>query len=727
MSRFLTLAAAISEAHALGATFTVAGDAIERHGELPAALAATLDANKDLWPDFFDTEADDQAALTFFRSLCVELVHITEESNCPKALAQLDHDAAEHGLPIAIDLETAALSVPRKPRRIRLTKDGCLAANQRPPQATGEDTGHDDSKDALSPRTGYVAVLQLYAGGGASYIFTDDALAGMLRSRWLHTRSLVAHNAKFESTWLDDAWTMLRRSLRSLPPWDDDFAGETPGTLHCSLQACGLLIGVGFAGEKRSLENAAKELLGLDVPKALANSDWGLSRLTAGQLAYAAGDPVVGWRLWQVAWPELERLGRSSAYFIQLGCAEATAAMEQNGLGINPEKFALHLDNEARKLGDARAGYQAKTGKPAPDTPAEIRAWLSDLLTEEEKRRWKKTAKDGLLSIEEGAINRLYERAPEARDVIKLIRTQKLIRSFGRKFIAKLSPATGRMHANYRIAGTKTGRFACDTPNLQQLPANKAPAFREIVEAHRGHKLICADYSQIEFRIVGNIAKDDAVNAIYLPGGSGDIHAEIAAMVNDIPITDVTKDQRNAAKAITFGAIYGMGAAGMSAYAHASYDVDMDEDTARDALNRFFDRFRGIRRWRRDNANQCQARGYIKVPTSGRIIHKDWEVEGTLRFTLMCNAPVQGAAGDLIMVAMRLVHQRMQHAPFYGYEGLVASIHDELIVEAREENASLALDILRQSMIDAFVELFPGAPTDGLVNAAIVDNWGQFK
>jgi DNA polymerase-1 len=403
--------------------------------------------------------------------------------------------------------------------------------------------------------------------------------------------------------------------------------------------------------------------------------------------------------------------------------------MEYRGVGINRAKFERQLGLQTRKLSDARNSYKEKTGKPAPDGPTETRAWLEEVLPADRNTHWPRTEKDKLLSVSEHAIDRLYDTLPEARDVIQIKRADKLLRSFGHKFIRKLNPVTQKFHCEFSIAGTKTGRFSCRQPNFQQLPGQKAGGdFREVVEAAPGRLLVGADYSQIEFRTLGEIAQDDAIRAIYLPGGSGDIHAEIAAEMNRITIEEAkgNKALRNSAKPIAFGAVYGMGGDKLAAYAHQSYGVEMTGAQGKEALDNFFDRFRGAWHYRRTNYNECEARGYILIP-SGRIIHKDWEPEKNILFTLACNAPIQGAVGDLIMVCMRLVHRRLLRAGFDISEGLIACVHDELILEVLAEHAEQALQILRQAMIDAFAKMFPGASTNGLVNAAICKSWGEFK
>jgi DNA polymerase I-like protein with 3'-5' exonuclease and polymerase domains len=175
-----------------------------------------------------------------------------------------------------------------------------------------------------------------------------------------------------------------------------------------------------------------------------------------------------------------------------------------------------------------------------------------------------------------------------------------------------------------------------------------------------------------------------------------------------------------------FGSLYGIGPASLSAYAHASYDVEMSEEEARGALNAFFARFPELKRWRLENYHTCQALGRIEIPTSGRVIELEWSnlKPKALPFPLCCNAPVQGGAADLIMLALQWVDRRLIENGITGVEGLIACVHDELLLEVREEHAELARQILQEEMTTAFVRLYPDAPTTGLVDIKMGPNWG---
>jgi DNA polymerase-1 len=176
-----------------------------------------------------------------------------------------------------------------------------------------------------------------------------------------------------------------------------------------------------------------------------------------------------------------------------------------------------------------------------------------------------------------------------------------------------------------------------------------------------------------------------------------------------------------------FGSLFGIGPAKLSAYAHSSYDVEMTEDEARAALDAFFAAYPDLKRWRLDNYYECQALGRIVIPTSGRVIELDWSNlrPKMLPFPLCCNAPIQGSAADLIMLAIQMVEQQSLENGITGDEGLVLTVHDELLCEVRTEHAEPTRQILQEAMTAAFVRLFPEAPTTGLVAVKAGPSWGD--
>jgi DNA polymerase-1 len=431
-------------------------------------------------------------------------------------------------------------------------------------------------------------------------------------------------------------------------------------------------------------------------------------------------DAIVAWRLWPVLHAQLQQHDRVAAYELQRLAIPAVVSMEQRGLGFDPVEHAKQTATWARDLAQARQEYHEQTGNVPPTTPAELRTWLTTVLSEEQLATWKRTANIGALSVRTVELMRLGS-IPSARPVLSMLASAKLLSTFGAALVKKVSPATYRIHTSYNIAATKAGRFSASNPNLQQLPSKRAPEFRRCIISKHGHLLVGCDWNQVEVRAAAWVSGDPALTELYRSGA--DLHSENAAMIAGVPLADVTKEHRSAAKAVTFGAIYGIGPATLSANAFANFGVDMTIDAASEALLSFFRRFRQLDAWRRAHADRCQQRGCIEIGC-GRVVEAAWEKFG-ISFPQCCNLPIQGICADAMLRAITMVHTRFIDAGIRG--GLVATVHDELLAEVVESDAELARDILQQTMVEAFEITFPGAPSTGVAAAVIGRTWADLK
>jgi DNA polymerase-1 len=405
---------------------------------------------------------------------------------------------------------------------------------------------------------------------------------------------------------------------------------------------------------------------------------------------------------------------RGDAYALQRDAIPAVVDMELRGLGIDLAEHGRQVEEWSRQLADARQKYAAATGRPPPSKPSEIREWITevagDLLHD-----WKRTT-NGELSTAELQLKRLANVA-SAHPVLVMQAMAKLLSSFGPKLAAYVNPVTGRIHCSYNIAAAKSGRFSATRPNLQQLPSARSPDFRRCIVAGPGRVLICCDWDQIEMRAAAWISADPVLTAVYEQGR--DLHRETAARISGAAV--VTDEQRKAAKAINFGSIYGIGPKRLVEYAFDRFEVTMTEDEARRSLDAFFATYASLKRWRRDNYNRAQASGVIHIG-AGRVVEATWE-EGGLTFPKCCDLPIQGACADAMLRAIRLVDRRLR-----GLDaGLVASVHDELVVESSEAGADRARETLEEGMIEAFVSTFSGAPVRGVTKTGIGRNWLEAK
>jgi DNA polymerase-1 len=267
-------------------------------------------------------------------------------------------------------------------------------------------------------------------------------------------------------------------------------------------------------------------------------------------------------------------------------------------------------------------------------------------------------------------------------------------------------------------AATKTGRCTCSKPNLQQLPQD----VRAAVIADQGRILSMGDYSQVEFRCAAEWSGDANMRQIFRDGG--DLHvlnAEtfIGASLDSLP-ADEREIVRSKAKRIGFGTLYGSGARGLVASAWSMYRIDMSEAEAQSWKDRFYDRYPQLRAWQQRTADEARSTGVLRS-IAGRPLRAEWEPIQPLKWTLCCNYPIQSSAADVMALAMTKVHAALQHLD----ARLILQVHDELLIECAEELAPTVEAILTEHMTAAWSELFPDAPTRGIVDVTSRKCWAK--
>ena len=363
-----------------------------------------------------------------------------------------------------------------------------------------------------------------------------------------------------------------------------------------------------------SLADGAAAYLSLELDKSQQTSDWNAPHLTRQQIEYAALDAVVAWRIAQKILPRFDV--QRSAYEIQVGAVPATMRMEQRGFKLDVSAHALLIADLTQERIAAEQEYREvciACGHPAlaattPTTPAQKGAVLEVLLTSDELAGWRKTEKSGALSTKRSELLRAAH-YPPIRALVKLSRIDKILTSFGLTLTALISPVTGRIHAHYRIAGTASGRASCSGPNLQQIPRD--PRFRALFVPEPGRVLVVADYSSMELRAAAHISGDCAMTQVFEQGV--DLHSNSASRMTGKPIEEVTKEERKGAKALNFGAIYGIGADALVQSAWAQFELVLDPMGAKSWLKTFDDTYYGFWQWRRDHYRRCEERLRIVI------------------------------------------------------------------------------------------------------------------
>ena len=505
--------------------------------------------------------------------------------------------------------------------------------------------------------------------------------------------------------------------------------GVEPAEVHCTLQACRLTLGPKFT----SLASAAINYLGVEVDKDLQTSDWSAEHLTAEQVRYAAQDAVICWRVAQRVLPALRE--QTSAYEIQMLAVPATVRMELRGLGFDSEAHARLMDElrqERIALAEAyveackACGHSDLAAAGVPSTPERQSSVLTTLLSSEELAAWARTEKSGHLSTRRSELKRAISYAPIAA-LVELSVREKALSSFDSGLSAQVSPVTGRIHADYRIAGTVSGRVSCSKPNLQQIPHD--PRFRALFVPAPGKVFVGADFNLMEMRAIAHISAEPEMTAAFECGD--DLHRLVASeMLGKLP-EDVTKEERNAAKAVNFGAIYGQGPRGLRGSAWDQFGIVMSESEAREWITGVQAQIpdpcplaarpcRSLRRAARHRHwSRCRRRA--RSAFSAKLVAQ--------RRSCFSRAPVicqiQGICADAAMLALAYIDRMLFEEGIEG--GPVAWVHDEILLEVAKADAERASVLLVKAMTDAFAETFPGAPLKGLVKAKVIGNWAEMK
>lgn len=305
---------------------------------------------------------------------------------------------------------------------------------------------------------------------------------------------------------------------------------------------------------------------------------------------------------------------------------------------------------------------------------------------------------------------------PVVRNLLQYREYNKAITTWGDVFPNYIHDKTGRIHATYQQIGARTGRMSCTSPNIQQVPRNQA--IRSCFQAQDGCTFIVADYSQVELRVAAALAGDERMIEAYRTGT--DLHRLTASLLMQTESEHVDNTQRDAAKAVNFGLLYAMGAPGLARYAQKQYGVHMTVQQAEAFRRRFFQAYRGLRRWherakyRLHNKQPQHAIHEVRTVAGRRFISK-----GDVGLAWFLNSPVQGSAADLMKRAMLRVHHALVS---YPQARIVAVVHDELLVEAPTEHAGRVARIVQQEMEAAGADLFANVPFQADVTVA--PHWG---
>ncbi|WP_294911933.1 DNA polymerase I [Tatumella sp. UBA2305] len=448
----------------------------------------------------------------------------------------------------------------------------------------------------------------------------------------------------------------------------------------------------------------------------------GKKQLTFNQIAleqaspYAAEDADVTLQLHLKLWPLLEKEAGPLKVFqeIEIPLVSVLSRVERNGVLIDPAMLAEHSQQLTVRLNELEQQAHELAGEPFNlSSPKQ----LQTILFEKQGIKPTKKTPGGAPSTSEEVLAELALDHPLPKVILEHRGLSKLKSTYTDKLPQMINPLTGRVHTSYHQAVTATGRLSSTDPNLQNIPVRNEEGrrIRHAFIASKGQRILAADYSQIELRIMAHLSQDAGLLKAFAHGE--DIHKATAAEVFGTPVEKVSAEQRRSAKAINFGLIYGMSSFGLSR------QLNIGPGEAKKYMDLYFERYPGVLRYMESTRQSAAEKGYVETLEGRRLYLPDINSGNAIRRKAAeraaINAPMQGTAADIIKRAMIDVDQWLSQQDPQKIK-MIMQVHDELVFEVDEglvETATKAIRDIMESSLKLDVPL--------LVEVGTGDNWEQ--
>jgi DNA polymerase I - 3''-5'' exonuclease and polymerase domains len=456
-----------------------------------------------------------------------------------------------------------------------------------------------------------------------------------------------------------------------------------------------LLNGVLEAGLKNSLklDSIASKHLGLEISKKEQTSDWGADILSENQLKYSAIDSGILIPLADVLIKEVKMSELKDTLELELGALPAIVGMELNGIKVYIQK----LNSLKRGLQNKQYALLEKLQEEIgvrfnPKSPKQVKNALAVI-----NINVKSTAKATLSKL-----------APNHKEIQTLLDYKEVTKQleFARKIPKAINSNTGKLHSNYFQLGTATGRLSCTKFNLQQVPHIKS--FRECFVPEEGNVFVISDYSQMQIRIAAEYSQDPVMKEIYQKGE--DLHIITASVLTGKNMSDISSEERSLAKVLNFGMMFGMGADSLVKYAWSNYHVELTPEQASTFISKFYEKYADLKMWQNRVSNES-------LYATRTMLGRRRLFPGGGNYTQLINSPIQGVEADILKTVLSKLPNNLKDTS----AKLVATIHDEIIVECKEQDGNTVLEIVKDTMEKAGQRFLKTIPV--VAEASIASSW----
>jgi DNA polymerase-1 len=435
--------------------------------------------------------------------------------------------------------------------------------------------------------------------------------------------------------------------------------------------------------------------------------------------AYSAEDADVILRLWRVLKPRLVAERMTAVYeTLERPLISVLARMERRGISIDRQVLSRLSGEFAQTAARVEAEIQEIAGEPINvGSPKQ----LGDIIFGKMGLPGGSKTKTGAWSTSAQILDELAEQGHDfPKKILEWRQVSKLKSTYTDALPTYVHPQTHRVHTTYALAATTTGRLSSNEPNLQNIPVRteEGRKIRRAFIAAPGHKLVSADYSQIELRLLAEIADIHVLKQAFRDGL--DIHAMTASEMFGVPVKDMPGEVRRRAKAINFGIIYGISAFGLA------NQLGIAREEASAYIKKYFERFPGIRAYMDATRDFCRSHGYVETLFGRKCHYPDIKASNasvrSFNERAAINARLQGTAADIIRRAMTRMEDALAEKKLSAK--MLLQVHDELIFEVPDDEVAATLPVVQHTMQDApFPAVLLSVPLH--VDARAADNWDE--
>jgi DNA polymerase I len=432
---------------------------------------------------------------------------------------------------------------------------------------------------------------------------------------------------------------------------------------------------------------------------------------------YAAEDADVTFQLFNFFEPQVKETPGLEKLFLEMEMplVDVLAELESAGIRVDAdylEKYSRELEKQIAIVEEdifvqARMRFNISS-------PKQVGEVLFDHL--KLPYRWKKTGKTEQYSTDEEKLSELALKYPVARTILNYRSLTKLLSTYVDALPKMINPKTGRIHSSFNQALAATGRLSSNNPNLQNIPIRTAEG-RRVREAFlardENHVLLSADYSQIELRLIAEIAQEEAMLEAFQQ--NLDIHLATAAKVYNVPLSEVSAEQRRNAKTVNFSIIYGAGSQNLS------QQLSIPRTEAKALIEQYFNTYKGLKNYMETVVEQARKDGFVTTLMGRRRYLRDIDSRNQLARSnaerVAVNSPVQGSAADMIKMAMIQIHKQLKNKDLKTK--MVLQVHDELVFDVPKSE----LEVVKILVADCMKNAIPNLRVPIEVGIGVGDNW----